>query len=106
MNDFGNKGNITDINQGPVVTTYEFEPSAGTKSSRAIGLADDIARSLSALSTRIAIIPGRNALGIELPNKQRAFFSLRKLIETSEYNDLSLTLPIFLGKELGASHLL
>ena len=101
LSDFGVKGKILDISQGPVVTLYEFEPSAGTKSSRVIGLADDIARSLSAVSTRIAVIPGRNALGIELPNKKREFFSLRDIIPTQEYIDTTLSLPIILGKDLG-----
>lgn len=100
LSDFGVRGNILDIHQGPVVTLYEFEPSAGTKSSRVIGLADDIARSLSAISTRIAIIPGRNALGIEIPNENRQFFSLRELIETKDYNVSGLSLPIILGKNL------
>lgn len=100
LKDFGVKGQIVDISQGPVVTLYEFEPAAGIKSSRVIGLADDIARSLSAVSTRIAVVQGRNALGIELPNKQRAFFSLRELIETSEYQDSEVTLPLILGKDL------
>lgn len=98
--DFGIKGQIVDINQGPVVTLYEFEPAAGTKSSRIIGLADDIARSLCALSTRIAVIPGRNVLGIELPNKQRAFFCLRELIETKEYQNSDNLLPLVLGKDI------
>ena len=101
LSDFGVKGQIGGVKQGPVVTLYEFEPAAGTKSSRVIGLADDIARSLSALSTRIAVVPGRNALGIELPNKQREFFCLRELIETPEYQDPSILLPIVLGKDLG-----
>jgi S-DNA-T family DNA segregation ATPase FtsK/SpoIIIE len=101
LGDFGVRGNMTDIHQGPVVTLYEFEPSAGTKSSRVIGLSDDVARSLSALSTRIAVMPGRNALGIEIPNENRQFFSLRELIETEEYNDPKLALPIILGKDLG-----
>ncbi len=100
LNDFGVKGQVININQGPVVTLYEFEPAAGTKSSRIIGLSDDIARSLSAISTRIAVIPGRNVLGIELPNKQRAFFCLRELIETPEYQDSSIMLPLILGKDL------
>jgi S-DNA-T family DNA segregation ATPase FtsK/SpoIIIE len=98
--DFGVKGQIINISQGPVVTQYEFEPAAGTKSSRIIGLSDDIARSLSAISTRIAVIPGRNVLGIELPNKQRAFFCLRELIETAEYQDNHIMLPLILGKDL------
>jgi S-DNA-T family DNA segregation ATPase FtsK/SpoIIIE len=101
LGDFGIRGNMTDIHQGPVVTLYEFEPSAGTKSSRVIGLSDDIARSLSALSTRIAVMPGKNALGIEIPNEQRQFFSLRELVETEEYNNPKLALPIILGKDLG-----
>lgn len=101
LSDFGIKGKIIDVRQGPVVTLYEFEPAAGTKSSRIIGLSDDIARSLSALSTRIAIIPGRNALGIELPNKDRMFFRLKELIETEEFQDKSISLPLILGKDLG-----
>ncbi len=101
LSDFGVKGKIIDIKQGPVVTMYEFEPAAGTKSSRVIGLSDDIARSLSAISTRIAVIPGRNALGIELPNKTRMFFRLRKLVETEQFNDKNIILPIILGKDLG-----
>lgn len=101
LGDFGVRGNMLDIHQGPVVTLYEFEPSAGTKSSRVIGLSDDVARSLSALSTRIAVMPGRNALGIEIPNENRQFFSLRELVETVEYNDPKLALPIILGKDLG-----
>ncbi|XVN43147.1 MAG: DNA translocase FtsK 4TM domain-containing protein [Candidatus Rickettsia vulgarisii] len=100
LGDFGVKGQIINISQGPVVTMYEFEPAAGTKSSRIIGLSDDIARSLSAISTRIAVIPGRNVLGIELPNKQRAFFCLRELIETPEYQDKNISLPLILGKDL------
>ncbi|MDX1916801.1 MAG: DNA translocase FtsK 4TM domain-containing protein [Rickettsiaceae bacterium] len=100
LNDFGVKGAIGQINQGPVVTLYEFEPSAGTKSSRVISLSDDVARSLSALSARIAVIPGRNALGIELPNHTREFFRLRELIESKEYHDRSIGLPIILGKDI------
>lgn len=99
--DFGVKGKIIDVREGPVVTMYEFEPAAGTKSSRVIGLADDIARSLSAISTRIAVIPGRNVLGIELPNKQRMFFRLKELVQTAEFQDRSIMLPIILGKDLG-----
>ncbi len=103
LNDFGIKGNILNVRQGPVVTLYEFEPAAGTKSSRVIGLADDIARSLSALSTRIAVIPGRNALGIELPNKTRMFFRLKELVETEEFQAGNHLLPLILGKDLGGS---
>lgn len=100
LGDFGIRGKIISINQGPVVTLYEFEPAAGTKSSRVIGLADDIARSLSATSARISTISGRNALGIELPNVNRLFFSIKELIETSQYNQSSIVLPIILGKDL------
>lgn len=98
--DFGVKGNIIAVKEGPVVTMYEFEPAAGTKSSRVIALADDIARSLSAVSARIAVIPGKNALGIELPNKQRMFFRLRQLIETEKFYDSNIQLPLILGKDL------
>lgn len=98
--DFGVKGNIIAAKEGPVVTMYEFEPAAGTKSSRVIALADDIARSLSAISARIAVIPGKNALGIELPNKQRMFFRLRQLIETEKFYDSNIQLPLILGKDL------
>jgi S-DNA-T family DNA segregation ATPase FtsK/SpoIIIE len=98
--DFGVKGNIIAVKEGPVVTMYEFEPAAGTKSSRVIALADDIARSLSAVSARIAVIPGKNALGIELPNKQRMFFRLRQLIETEKFYDPNIQLPLILGKDL------
>jgi S-DNA-T family DNA segregation ATPase FtsK/SpoIIIE len=105
LNDFGVKGEIIDIHQGPVVTLYEFEPFAGTKSSRVIGLADDIARSLSALSTRISVIPGRNVLGIELPNKQRMFFNLRELLESKEYNNKDILLPVVLGRDLSGKPL-
>ena len=100
LNDFGVKGKIIDIHQGPVVTLYEFEPAAGTKSSRVIGLADDIARSLCAISTRISTVPGRNVLGIELPNKERMFFNIHELINTDTYQNPKINLPIILGKEL------
>ena len=100
LNDFGVKGNIIEINQGPVVTQFEFEPAAGTKSSRVISLADDIARTLCAVSARIAVIPGRNVLGIELPNNTREFFKLRELLETENYNDKAIQLPIVLGKDI------
>lgn len=103
LEDFAVRGNIVNVRQGPVVTLYEFEPAAGTKSSKVIGLADDIARSLSAVSTRIAVIPGRNALGIELPNKTRMFFSLKELVQTSEFQESHHALPLILGKDLGGN---
>jgi S-DNA-T family DNA segregation ATPase FtsK/SpoIIIE len=77
LQDFGVNGDIVEIRPGPVVTLYELEPAAGTKSSRVIGLADDIARSMSAVSTRIAVIPGRNAIGIEMPNQTRETIFLK-----------------------------
>jgi S-DNA-T family DNA segregation ATPase FtsK/SpoIIIE len=106
MKDFGIKGQIFDIHQGPVVTLYEFEPQAGIKSSRIIGLADDIARSLSALSTRISVIPGRNVLGIELPNKKREFFGIKSILSSQEYQNPTLSLPLILGKDLAGNPLI
>ncbi len=100
LNDFGVQGQIINVRYGPVVTLYEFEPQAGTKSSRVIGLAEDIARSMSALSARISIIPGRNAMGIELPNQNREIVLLRDLLETTEYKNSELKLPIALGKSI------
>jgi S-DNA-T family DNA segregation ATPase FtsK/SpoIIIE len=82
------------------VTLYELEPQAATKSSRVIGLAEDIARSMSAFSTRISIIPGLNAMGIELPNKNREIVLLRDLLETDEYKNSGLKLPIELGRSI------
>ena len=101
LSDFGVMGKIVKVRPGPVVTLYELEPAAGTKSSRVIGLADDIARSMSALSARIAVIPGRNAIGIELPNTTRETVFLRELLETDEYKDEGMKLPIALGKDIG-----
>ncbi|WDM85746.1 DNA translocase FtsK 4TM domain-containing protein [Ehrlichia sp. JZT12] len=98
LKDFSIHGKIVNIKYGPVVTLYEFEPSAGTKSSRVIGLSDDIARSMSALSTRISVIPGRNVMGIELPNHYREIVMLRDLFESNQYRDSQLKLPIALGK--------
>ncbi|QXK92127.1 DNA translocase FtsK 4TM domain-containing protein [Neoehrlichia mikurensis] len=100
LKDFGIYGKIINVRQGPVVTLYEFEPSAGTKSSRVIGLSDDIARSMSALSARISVIPGKNVMGIELPNHNREIVMLRDLINSKEYRDVKLKLPIILGKSI------
>jgi len=101
LEDFGVYGKIIGINPGPVVTLYELEPAAGTKSSRVIGLADDIARSMSATSARIAVIPGKNAIGIELPNSTRETVYLRELLETDEYKSAESKLAIALGKNIG-----
>jgi S-DNA-T family DNA segregation ATPase FtsK/SpoIIIE len=103
LEDFGVKGEILKARPGPVVTLYELEPAAGTKSSRVIGLADDIARSMSSISARISVIPGRNLLGIELPNAERETVYLRELMETEEYRDERIKLPIALGKDIGGS---
>ena len=80
LQDFGVRGEIINARPGPVVTLYELEPAPGIKSSRVIGLADDIARSMSALSARVAVVPGRNAIGIELPNPKREKVYLRELL--------------------------
>src|SRR5208282_215520 len=84
LEDFGVKGQIVKVRPGPVVTLYELEPAPGTKASRVIGLADDIARSMSAVSARIAVIPGRNAIGIELPNPRRETVYLRELVASPD----------------------
>ncbi|MEZ5926238.1 MAG: DNA translocase FtsK [Hyphomicrobiaceae bacterium] len=98
LNDFGIKGQIVDIRPGPVITVYELEPARGIKASRVIALADDIARSMSAASARIAVIPGRNAIGIELPNPRREPVGLRELIESEAYRATGAQLPLALGK--------
>jgi S-DNA-T family DNA segregation ATPase FtsK/SpoIIIE len=101
LQDFGVKGEITNVRPGPVVTLYELEPAPGTKSSRVIGLADDIARSMSAVATRVAVVPGRNAIGIELPNDRREVVLLRELLETSDFEDTDARLALALGKNIG-----
>ncbi len=101
LQDFGVNGGITEIRPGPVVTLYELEPAAGTKSSRVIGLADDIARSMSAISARIAVIPGRNAIGIELPNSNRETVYFREMLESEIFETAEAKLPLALGKDIG-----
>lgn len=101
LNDFGIKGEITGVKPGPVVTLYELKPAAGIKSSRVIGLSSDIARYMSAVSARVAVIPGRNALGIELPNEKRQIVYLREILESNEYKRASSALPVALGKNIG-----
>jgi S-DNA-T family DNA segregation ATPase FtsK/SpoIIIE len=100
LNDFGVQGEIIRVRPGPVVTLYELEPAAGVKSSRVIGVADDIARSMSATSARIAVIPGKNALGIELPNSSRETVYIREMYESSEYEETEMKLPLVLGKDI------
>ncbi|MGH6779199.1 MAG: DNA translocase FtsK [Bradyrhizobium sp.] len=101
LQDFGVRGEIVKANPGPVVTLYELEPAPGIKSSRVIGLADDIARSMSALSARVAVVPGRNAIGIELPNAHREKVYLRELLTAREFNESVAKLPLCLGKNIG-----
>lgn len=101
LNDFGIKGEIVSVNPGPVVTLYELKPAAGIKSSRVIGLASDIARYMSAVSARVAVIPGKNALGIELPNKIRQTVYLRPLLESKNYASATTALSIILGRNIG-----
>ena len=102
LSDFGISGKIIHIRNGPVVTLYEFEPASGVKSSRVIGLADDIARSMSAVSTRIAVVPGRNAIGIELPNENRELVALRELLASAAFSgdENKMKLCIILGKSI------
>lgn len=99
--DFGVKGDIVNIRPGPVVTLYELEPAPGTKSSRVIGLADDLARSMSALAVRVAVVPGRNVIGIELPNQKRETVYMRELLEKDNYQAGPIKLPLILGKDIG-----
>ncbi|MGH6870646.1 MAG: DNA translocase FtsK 4TM domain-containing protein [Rhizomicrobium sp.] len=101
LSDFGVKGRITAVRPGPVVTLYEFEPAAGVKSSRVISLSDDVARSMSAVAARIAVIPGRNVIGIELPNQNRETVFLRELLASHEYEKARAPLTLALGKTIG-----
>ena len=101
LSDFGVKGRIVAVRPGPVVTLYEFEPAAGVKSSRVIALADDVARSMSAVAARIAVIPGRNVMGIELPNQTREMVVLRELLASAEFEKARAPLILALGKTIG-----
>ena len=101
LEDFGVKGEIVNVRPGPVVTLYELEPAPGIKSSRVIGLADDIARSMSAISARVAVVQGRNAIGIELPNQRRETVFLRELLAAQDFEGSKHRLAIALGKTIG-----
>ncbi len=101
LKDFNVRGTIINIRPGPIVTLYEWQPAPGTKAARVIGLADDIARSMSAQSARIASITGRNAIGIELPNPDREMVYLREQLATSSFIDSQALLPLALGKDIG-----
>lgn len=100
LEDFGVKGEIIQVRPGPVVTLYELEPAPGIKSSRVIGLAEDIARSMSAIAARVAVVPGRNAIGIELPNARRETVYLRELISSQNYDKSKAKLALTLGKTI------
>lgn len=101
LEDFGVRGEIINVRPGPVVTLYELEPAPGTKSSRVISLADDIARSMSAISARVAVVPGRNAIGIELPNSNRETVYLRELLASEDFSSSKSRLGLCLGKTIG-----
>ena len=101
LDDYGVKGEIVSVRPGPVVTMYELEPAPGLKASRVIGLADDIARSMSALSARVSTVPGRSVIGIELPNENREKVVLREILSARDYGDGNQRLPLALGKTIG-----
>jgi len=103
LDDFGVRGEITKVRPGPVVTLYELEPAPGTKTSRVIGLADDIARSMSTVSVRVSVVPGRNAIGIEMPNVEHETVFLRELLSSEEYENTSTKLSLALGKDIGGA---
>ncbi|MFL6720335.1 MAG: DNA translocase FtsK 4TM domain-containing protein [Sphingomonas sp.] len=100
LEDFNVRGDIVEVRPGPVVTMYELEPASGIKASRVIALADDIARNMSALSARVATIPGRSVIGIELPNPKREMVSLSELIGSQAFEDQNMSLPLILGKNI------
>jgi DNA segregation ATPase FtsK/SpoIIIE, S-DNA-T family len=101
LDDYGVKGEIVSVRPGPVVTMYELEPAPGLKASRVIGLADDIARSMSALSARVSTVPGRSVIGIELPNVEREKVVLREILASRDFGDGTQKLPLALGKDIG-----
>jgi len=103
LDDYGIGGHIAKVRPGPVITLYEFEPAPGIKSSRIINLADDIARSMSAVSVRVSVIPGRNVLGIELPNANREMVYLRELLASESYENSPAGLTLVLGKDIGGA---
>ena len=100
LDDYGVKGEIVSVRPGPVVTMYELEPAPGLKASRVIGLADDIARSMSALSARVSTVPGRSVIGIEMPNANREKVVLREILAARDFGDSNMRLPLALGKDI------
>ncbi|MCC5984743.1 MAG: DNA translocase FtsK 4TM domain-containing protein [Rhodobacteraceae bacterium] len=103
LDDYGVRGEIVSVRPGPVVTMYELEPAPGLKASRVIGLADDIARSMSALSARVSTVPGRSVIGIELPNAHREKVVLREILAARDFGDTQMRLPLALGKDIGGA---
>ncbi len=103
LEDYGVRGRIAEIRPGPVVTLYELEPAPGTKSSRVIGLADDIARSMSLIAVRIATVPGRNVIGIEMPNAKREMVYLSEMFADESWGRNQAKLPLALGKDIGGT---
>ena len=101
LDDYGVKGEIVSVRPGPVVTMYELEPAPGLKASRVIGLSDDIARSMSALSARVSTVPGRSVIGIELPNDNREMCALREILSARDFGDANMKLPLALGTDIG-----
>ena len=99
--EFGVRGVIDQIRPGPVVTLYELAPAAGVKSARVVALSDDIARSMSVAACRVSVVPGRNAIGIELPNAKREMVSLRDMLSSAEYEKAGMSLPLALGETIG-----
>ena len=103
LEDFSVHGQIVRVRQGPVVTRYELEPAPGTRSARVIALADDIARSMSAISARVAVVPGHNVIGIELPNASRETVYLRELLGSADFERSATQLPLALGKDISGA---
>ena len=103
LDDFGVRGQIVDAKPGPVVTMFELEPAPGTRAARVISLADDIARSLCAMSVRVAVVPGRNVIGIELPNEKRETVVLRALLESETFDGSQARLALALGKDISGN---
>lgn len=103
LREFGVRGRIREVRPGPVVTLFELEPAAGVKSARVISLADDVARSMSAVAARIAVVPGKNAIGIELPNEDRETVYLRNLLDSDAYTKSKASLPMALGEDIGGA---
>ncbi len=100
LDDFGIRGDIATALTGPVVTRYDLNPSPGTKTSRVVSLADDIARSMSAVSVRVAVVPGQNVIGVELPNVDRETVLLREILESDSWLDSKFNIPVALGKDI------